>query len=52
MPSISRIHPSPSKSKGHIFSIEVKDKKIMLKADDPKTKGIWIAKLYEFAGKG
>lgn len=52
MPSITRIHPSPSKAKGHIFSIEIKDKKIMLKADDAKTKGIWIAKLYEFAGQG
>ena len=52
MASITRIHPSPSKAKGHIFSIEVKDKKIMLKADDAKTKSIWIAKLYEFAGQG
>lgn len=52
MPSITRIHPSPSKAKGHIFSIEIKDKRIMLKADDAKTKGIWIAKLYEFAGQG
>ena len=52
MTSITRIHPSPSKAKGHIFSIEVKDRKIMLKAEDPKTKSIWIAKLYEFAGQG
>ena len=52
MPNITRIHPSPSKAKGHIFSIEIKDKKIMLKADDAKTKDIWIAKLYEFAGHG
>ena len=52
MASITRIHPSPSKAKGHIFSIEVKEKKVMLKADDAKTKNIWIAKLYEFAGHG
>ena len=52
MPSITRIHPSPSKAKGFIYSIEIKDKKIMLKADDAKTKNIWIAKLYEFAGQG
>lgn len=50
--AITRIHPSPSKAKGHVFSIELKDKKIMLKADDAKTKNIWIAKLYEFAGQG
>lgn len=50
--AITRIHPSPSKAKGHIFSIELRDKKIMLKADDAKTKSIWIAKLYEFAGQG
>ena len=50
--AITRIHPSPSKAKGHIFSIEVKEKKMMLKADDVKTKNIWIAKLYEFAGHG
>ena len=52
MKSITRIHPSPSKSKGHVFSIEIKDKKIMLKADDARVKNIWIAKLYEFAGQG
>ena len=52
MSNITRIHPSPSKSKGHIFSIELKDKKIMFKAEDAKTKSIWICKLYEFAGHG
>ena len=52
MTSITRIHPSASKAKGHVFSIDFKDKKIMLRADDAKTKNIWIAKLYEFAGQG
>ena len=49
--SITRIHSS-SKGKGHIFSIELNEKKIMLKAEDAQTKCIWIAKLYEFAGQG
>lgn len=39
-------------NKENVFAIETEDRKYILRASDPVTKNIWLAKLCELCGQG